>query len=225
VTFEIAGLALLGAILALDTVSFPQIMVSRPIVSATLAGTCVGRPAAGLLIGAMLELVALETLPFGASRYPEWGSSGVVGGSVYALQPGTFTGALVVGMVAALATALLSSWSMVWLRTANARVARAMRAAVDGGSAKAVNAVQVRCMLLDLLRGGLVTAIGLIVFAPLSRTVAVYWDHLRYAREVGIAMAAMVAVTATWKLFRPTPRAGWLFLGGLIAGWIIIMVL
>ena len=26
----------------------------------------------GLLIGVVLELIALVTLPFGASRYPEW---------------------------------------------------------------------------------------------------------------------------------------------------------
>ena len=34
-----------------------------------------------------LELIALETLPFGASRYPEWGSASVVGGAIFASQP------------------------------------------------------------------------------------------------------------------------------------------
>ena len=41
--------------------------------------------ARGLLLGAALELIALETLPFGASRYPEWGSASVVGGAIFAI--------------------------------------------------------------------------------------------------------------------------------------------
>ena len=73
-------LALLGAMLGLDVVSFPQAMLSRPIVAATVAGAIVGDAAAGLLVGVALELIALETLPVGASRYPEWGSASVVGG-------------------------------------------------------------------------------------------------------------------------------------------------
>ena len=43
-----------------------------------------GQPSSGLLVGAALELIALETLPFGASRYPEWGSAAVVGGAIFA---------------------------------------------------------------------------------------------------------------------------------------------
>ena len=35
-------LALLGALLGLDVVSFPQAMISRPIAAATLAGALVG---------------------------------------------------------------------------------------------------------------------------------------------------------------------------------------
>ena len=81
---EALPIALLGALLGLDVVSFPQAMISRPIVAATLAGAFIGHPAAGLLIGVVLELIALDTLPFGASRYPEWGSAGVVGGAVIA---------------------------------------------------------------------------------------------------------------------------------------------
>src|SRR5215212_4283132 len=89
---DLLPLALLGAVLGLDVVSFPQAMISRPLVAATLAGFLVGRPEAGLLVGAALELFALETLPFGASRYPEWGSASVVGGALFARQPGSAGG-------------------------------------------------------------------------------------------------------------------------------------
>ena len=71
----ILPLSLLGALLGLDTVSFPQAMLSRPIVAATLGGAIVGAPLAGLIVGATLELIAVETLPFGASRYPVWAAA------------------------------------------------------------------------------------------------------------------------------------------------------
>ena len=44
----------LGAVVGLDFVSFPQAMLSRPIVAATLAGAICGNAAAGLLAGALL---------------------------------------------------------------------------------------------------------------------------------------------------------------------------
>ena len=75
----LVSLTVLGAVLGLDAVSFPQAMLSRPIVASTLGGAVVGDPLSGLLAGAALEFVALETLPVGASRYPEWGSASVVG--------------------------------------------------------------------------------------------------------------------------------------------------
>ena len=63
---EALPIALLGALLGLDVVSFPQAMISRPIVAATVAGAFIGNPPAGLTIGVVLEMIALDTLP--ASR-------------------------------------------------------------------------------------------------------------------------------------------------------------
>src|SRR2546428_12941484 len=104
--------AVLGAVAGLDVVSFPQAMVSRPIVAATLAGSFVGNPPAGLLIGVVLEMIALDTLPFGAPRYPEWGSAAVVGGALFASQPTGMPGGLPAAMLAAPLTASSTRWGM-----------------------------------------------------------------------------------------------------------------
>ena len=77
-------LALLAAVMGLDVVSFPQAMFSRPLVAASLGGAIAGRVEDGLLVGVLLELIALEMLPVGASRYPEWGSASVVAGAIVA---------------------------------------------------------------------------------------------------------------------------------------------
>ena len=86
-------------------------MISRPIVAATLAGALVGEPATGSSPASMLELIALETLPFGASRYPEWGSAAVVGGAISAALHAEPAGTVTVGVLAALATAWVGGWS------------------------------------------------------------------------------------------------------------------
>ncbi|HRN52954.1 MAG TPA: PTS sugar transporter subunit IIC, partial [Gemmatimonadaceae bacterium] len=66
---QLLPLAVLGAVLGLDVVSFPQAMISRPIVASTLAGAMLGHPERGLVMGVALEFFALESMPFGASRY------------------------------------------------------------------------------------------------------------------------------------------------------------
>src|SRR5437764_4090123 len=126
-------LALLGGLLGLDVVSFPQAMISRPIVASTLAGALIGQSPTGLLLGAALELIALETLPFGAARYPEWGSAATVGGALYANHYGDPPGAMMMAVFAAVATAWVGGWSMIQLRKANARAAHRHRSGLDAG--------------------------------------------------------------------------------------------
>ena len=222
---NILPVALLGAVVGLDMVSFPQMMLSRPLVSATLGGAFVGRPAAGLLIGAVLELIALETLPFGASRYAEWGTAGVVGGVVMAAQPQGSAGALPVAMFVALATAIFSSRSMVWVRTWNAHVARSMRASIDAGDPGAIDAVQIRGLVMDMLRGFAVTTIALLVLLPLSQQIVAVWSvNAIYSRAVVTALAATVAAGAIWTLTHRAARAGWLFILGLCAGTAVLLL-
>ena len=53
---ELALVALLGGVLALDGTSVGQFMLSRPVVAGALTGWMLGDPALGLLIGTLLEL-------------------------------------------------------------------------------------------------------------------------------------------------------------------------
>jgi mannose/fructose/N-acetylgalactosamine-specific phosphotransferase system component IIC len=57
---DVIPIAILGGVLGLDVVSFPQAMISRPLVAATVAGALIGQAASGLLLGAALELIALD---------------------------------------------------------------------------------------------------------------------------------------------------------------------
>jgi PTS system mannose-specific IIC component len=222
---DVLPIAVLGGLLGLDVVSFPQAMISRPLVAATLAGVLVGHPASGLLIGAVLELIALETLPFGASRYPEWGSASVVGGAIFASHPSHPAGAMTCGMLAALATTWVGGWTMVKLRQANASWARGRRDALEAGSRGAVTSLQLMGMTADLLRGAALTGVAFALLAPLADFSIAHWHvDARLSRSLAIAVAASVAGGAAWKLFHSTHGARWFFIGGLVVGLFMLFL-
>jgi mannose/fructose/N-acetylgalactosamine-specific phosphotransferase system component IIC len=223
---EVLPIALLGALLGLDVVSFPQAMVSRPIVAATLAGAFIGHPEAGLLIGVVLELIALDTLPFGASRYPEWGSAGVVGGALFAAQPAGMPGALPASLLAALLTASISGWSMVVLRRIIAARLEGARDSIEAGSRGALLFLHLSGMTMDLLRAALVTTLGMIIFTPLVRAIVVIWgSDSAPSRAVVVVIAAIVAGGALWKVFHSVRHVLWFFLAGLIASTALLVAL
>ena len=219
ILMDLLPIALLGGFLGMDVVTFPQAMISRPIVAATAAGAFLGNPLAGLTMGAVLELLALEMLPFGASRYPEWGSASVVGGSLYASHPGDPAGALAASLFAALVTAMLSGKSMVWLRRLNASLATRQRDQLQSGSRDAVNGLQIFGLTADLIRGFLVTLLAMLVFTPLNRAIVASWNlDATYSRAAVVAVVAAVSAGAIWKIFHSVAHARLFFLAGLTVG-------
>jgi mannose/fructose/N-acetylgalactosamine-specific phosphotransferase system component IIC len=220
---DLVILALLGGILGLDTVSFPQAMLSRPIVSATLAGALVGDPAAGLLAGATLELFAVETLPFGASRYPEWGSASVIGGFLYATTSAFDAGRLATAVLAALAVAWVGGWSMVQVRRLNANLARSRHEAVASGARNTVIGLQVAGLAADFVRGTILTAAGLVALYPLQVVVLErFGSGPALSRAVVAGVAGAVSLGAAYKLFHAVPGFRWEFLLGLAAGLTLV---
>lgn len=222
---EALPLALLGGLLGLDVVSFPQAMVSRPIVASTLAGTLIGHSEAGLLIGIVLELIALDTLPFGASRYPEWGSAGVVGGALFAAEAHGMPGALPASILAALLTASISGSSMVVLRRIIAGRLERARDRIEEGSRDALLSLHLSGLTLDLLRGALVTTIAMMIFSPLVRAIVAVWgSESDYSRAVVVIVSATVAGGALWKVFHSVRHVIWFFLGGLIVSAVLLRI-
>lgn len=218
-------LTMLAALLGLDVVSFPQAMISRPIVAATLAGALVGDPMRGLVIGIALELVALENLPFGASFYPEWGSASVVAGGLYAGYSEGSIGGLAIFVFVGIITASVGGWTMVQHRRIIAKWAAAMHDELSSGSTAAVTALQLRGLTADLARGGLLAWVALMLFHPAGAWAMAHW-HLGAvpSRAVVVAIAGMVAAGAIWKVIHSTKGAPWYFFGGLAGGALLLLV-
>lgn len=155
------GLLAWGTIVAVDLVSVPQGLLSRPLVAATVAGAMAGSVTAGLFAGAVLELYALEVLPIGASRYPDYGPAAVAGGTAAALIPGG-TGAGIAGLVA-LPLAVLGGWTLHVHRRHTARLLEASLGPINAGDARAIWRVQRLGLWRDARRGLGLSLVGLAV--------------------------------------------------------------
>jgi len=102
-----ALVAALGGLLAVDGVSMSQVMVSRPIVSATVGGALLGDAAGGMLVGALLELLTMRHPPYGAASYPDTGPAGLIAGSAYAASGAA--------SIETLVAAVLVGWVIGWM--------------------------------------------------------------------------------------------------------------
>ncbi|HEY3286506.1 MAG TPA: PTS sugar transporter subunit IIC [Gemmatimonadaceae bacterium] len=215
-------LTIVGAVVGLDFVSFPQAMLSRPLVSATLGGFICGDIASGLLVGVLLECFALETMPFGASRYPEWGPASVAAGAM-AVVPGNpelAARTLPLAVLAGLCAAMLGGQTLVWLRRFNLSVAGRYRDEVAAGDATALIAVHWTGLVLDFGRAGAVTAIFVTALIPLRNQLQ---DALHTVSGVdSVAVSAVIAVgvagAAVWKVVHGAKDYARYVVAGLLVG-------
>jgi mannose/fructose/N-acetylgalactosamine-specific phosphotransferase system component IIC len=221
---ELLPLSLLGGVIGLDVVCFPQMMYSRPLVAATVAGAFVGDATRGLLVGVVLELIAIATLPFGASRYPEWGSAAVVGGALAATLPMERAGTVTLGVLAALATAWVGGLTLVRLRHWNAWLARRRRSALDAGARGTVIGLQLAGLTSDFVRAALLTAIACALLFPLAVRADATWTFSGpVSRSVVMCLATAVAASAAWTIFHSARGSRWYFAGGVVVGLLLLL--
>lgn len=214
--------AVLGGLIGLDATSFPQAMVSRPLVAGVLTGVLFGRPADGLAIGFLMEAFALITLPIGAARYPEPGTAGVAATSAYlaATPPGLHPGALLIVIVFALVWERLGGASVVLQRRRTGKV-------MIGGGPLAAAELERRhlgAMTLDFLRGAAVTLSGGLLAYGLLLALVPYWGLPRNITLAALAIAAAGMLGTAVPLFGGGRAARLALAGGVAAGVALAVV-
>jgi mannose/fructose/N-acetylgalactosamine-specific phosphotransferase system component IIC len=177
-------LILWGTAVALDLVSVPQVMIARPIVAGAVAGLLTGDWDAGLRVGALFELFALDVLPIGAARYPDYGPATVAATALAAGAPWE----LGLGISAALGLllAILGGWSLMMVRRLNARAMQRHAAALAAGESRAIRRLQYGGLLRDAARGAALTVLGLILAWSIVEFV-----HLDRRTAVGLTLVAI----------------------------------
>lgn len=178
-----------GTLVALDLVSVPQAMLSRPIVAGTVAGWLAGDLEAGMRVGVLLELFALDVLPIGAVRYPDYGPATVIGAALAAGTPWELTLGLSTGL--ALVVAVLGGWTLQIARRLNARAIQRRAAALAAGESGAIRRLQYGGLARDAVRGFLLSSLGLLAAAGIAQ-----WVRLDRQTAVGLTLVAIGTAVA-----------------------------
>ena len=212
---ELVLLVLWGTLVGLDLVTGPQVMIARPFVAGTVAGAVLGDIAAGATVGAVLELYALDVLPVGAARYPDYGPAAVAAAAAAANAP------LQVAVGPAVGLGLVVGWigevAMHQLRRANARRVHRATAQLDAGDAPTLQRVHWSCLGGDVVRSVAVTALGLGAALALREVAP---PPTRFALLAGVVVMAVGIATAAGGALRLTGSRGavrWLA-AGTVAG-------
>ena len=217
--YQLALVLLMGTVVGLDLASIPQVMISRPLVAGTLGGLAVGHPLPGLVIGALLELFALETLPVGGARYSDWGPAAVAVGALMGAHPNGMRASALLGLVlVAVATAWVSGWLIQVVRRANVSDVAARRAALDAGDLRALRAVQRSGLLRDAGRSFGLTAVAVAAGDLVHQLLEASWRGPEWPAQLAlVATSVGVALYAGWRLAGLGRHALW-FVGGVGAG-------
>lgn len=207
----VLALLVWGTLVGLDLVSVPQAMISRPLVAGTVAGWLVGDVEAGLRIGVLFELFALDVLPVGAARYPDYGPATVAAVALGAGAPWELSLGLSVAL--GLVLAVLGGWSLQIVRRWNARAIQRRAAALAAGESSAIRRLQYSALLRDAARGFTLTLLGIVAASIIK-------DLVRLDRQTAVALTLVAigsALAATVNgAFRSSGRSArfrWLLAG------------
>jgi hypothetical protein len=210
-------LSLLGGLVALDATALGQVMVSRPLVAAGLAGAVAGNLEGGIVVGVLLEALHLAVLPVGASRYPEAGPAAVAAAGAYAGATESNV-ALLASVLFMFAWGFLGGRTVEWMRRTNASLAVPPPGPVEPSR---VERLHLRALAFDFARATALTLAGLVVLGTLLETLG--WIPFREPwTRPALALSAAAALASSLRLFgrRRLP----LFLAGAAAGAVMLWI-
>ena len=215
------GLMVWGTIVGLDLATLAQVMIARPIVAGVVAGWIVGDVQSGLIVGAVLELFAMEVLPFGAARYPDYGLGAVAASATAAGAPDVF--GIGIAVAVGLVIASLGETSIQFVRQRTTVDIQRHRDAIDAGDVRVIYRLHWRGVLRDFGRAVSLTAVGLILSAIVRGTVPVTLRGAVVLSAVAIGVGLGTTFISGVRIAGGA-RHGWIWLvSGLVAGaaWVV----
>lgn len=217
---DVGVLVLLGTWAALDGSSVGQILISRPMISSTLAGWVLGDPGSGLLLGMILEGAYLAEVPAGGARFPEPGPAGVAAALAFIRLGGS--GGLAVGLALGVVMSFVGGASVVAQRYLNGILVRPLEGHL--AAPREIAARHWTCIGSDAVRGVLVSGVGLAIALLVPQTVAAVW---KLSMPVSVALFLMPALLTLGALLRSW-APGWarraLFAAGFAGGLVLMLV-
>jgi len=186
-----------------------------------VAGWVAGDVQAGLRVGVLFECFALDVLPIGAVRYPDYGPATVAATAVAAGAPWEF--GLGLGAILGLVLAAIGGRSLQFVRRWNARAIQHRAAALAAGESGAIRRLQYGGLLRDAVRGAVLTAVGLGVAWAITRALPLDRRTAVGLSLVAIGGALSAAVNGAIRSAGRGPRLRWL-IGGAGVGLLLAVL-
>jgi len=164
--FPVLPLMVWGTVVGLDLASMLQGLFNRPLVAGAVAGVILNDPMAGLRIGVALELFALDVLPVGAARYPDYGAATIAAVALGAGQ--AWTAALGPSVLLGLLLAHFGGWTVVLHRRMTAWALSRAEPALHRGDPGVADRVHLFGLTADLVRSAALAGIGLLAASLLQ---------------------------------------------------------
>ena len=200
-----------GVLVGLDLACVAQTMISRPLVAGTIAGLIVGDPNAGIVMGVILELFALEVMPVGAVRYPDYGLGAVAAVVAAHGAPGILgTG---VGVGVGLVVAYSGGIGVHWVRVLNGADLSRNETLLDAGDYRTIRAVHLRGLGRDILRATAVVVFGLLLALAVRSVVPITLQGAHFLRIALIGAAISAVIAGTVRLTGRRIALRWLVIG------------
>lgn len=213
-------LALFGGWVALDGTSAGQVMISRPLVAATVAGWIVGAPAHGATLGLILEALHLMVLPVGAARYPEGGPAAVAGAAAFASGVPS-VGALLTSILFVLIWEQVGGASVKQLRQLNMSLVTPAEGAFL--SPEGLERRHLAALGLDFVRGAALVAAGMLLLGFLLTALAPLLALGQRLPQLLLGSALAAALGASVRLFDGVHRARLVLAGAACALFFLLL--
>jgi len=207
---SLAFLLAWGTAVGVDLVSWPQAMISRPLIAGAVTAALMGDLEGGLRVALVMELFALDVLPVGASRYPDYGPATVGAVVLAAGQP--WEAALGPAVLLGLLAAVLGGWSLQWIREDNARSIQRNAAGLAAGETRTIARLQYAGLARDVLRSFGLTAVSLAAAAALGARMPML-PSLRIVTAVAIGAGLAAAAGGALRSAGRGARMRWLAAG------------
>ncbi len=210
-----------GTIAGLDLASVLQGLLNRPLVAGGVAGAIMGDPISGLGIGGCLELFALDVLPVGSSRYPDYGAAAVAGAAFAAYQP--LAQSLGIAVLLGLLLGQLGGVAVVAHRRVNALALRRFAERLDRGDPGIATRLHLIGIGSDLVRSAALATIGLLAARELLRLPHLDQETSQALTTVAVSGGVLAIVGGALRRAGTPHRMLW-FAGGLAVGLVTLVL-
>jgi mannose/fructose/N-acetylgalactosamine-specific phosphotransferase system component IIC len=208
---EVLLISFIAGLVAIDTASGWQVMISQPVVSCPIIGLIFGDPELGLLMGILLELPWLVNIPLGGVHGSEGNLGAIVATtlSIYlkSHEVNTENIIVIISIMYSLVVSRVGIYLVEYVRKANLMLIHSADRAAIQGDLKRITWLNIVGMLYSFLMGfflvGIGFMLGIVVLKPLTAFV-----HQEFNFAFGMAKYGLlglgVGAVATLFITRET---------------------